>query len=133
MAALNKDRNTPVRSNQTVPYPAAASQKFYAGALACINASGYLTPGATATTLKAAGRVEEAVDNSAGADGAVNVIVRRGCFKFANNGSVTLAHTLGTAYIVDDQTVAPDNGTSTRSIAGQIIEVESDGVWVNIS
>lgn len=132
MSALAADRNTPVRENTLRSYPAAATKKFYVGALACVNASGYATPGATATTLKAAGRVEEYVDNSSGADGDVSVRIRSGCFKFANNGSVTIAHTLGTAYIVDDQTVAPDSGTNTRSIAGKIIEVASDGVWVQI-
>lgn len=132
MTALTTDRSTPARNNQLTAHPVAAAKKIYAGALVCINASGYLTPGATATTLKAAGRAEESVDNSAGADGDVLAQVRRGCFKFANNGSITIAHTLGTAYIVDDQTVAADSGTNTRSVAGTIHEVESDGVWVQV-
>ena len=35
-------------------------------------------------------------------------------------------------YIVDDQTVAKTNGTNTRSVAGKIIAVDADGVWVKI-
>ena len=70
------------------------------------------------------------VDNSTGAAGAVNVTVERGVFCFANNGSVTRAHIGGSAYAVDDQTVAPDDGTSTRSAVGTIRDVDASGVWV---
>ena len=35
-------------------------------------------------------------------------------------------------YIVDDQTVAKTNGSNTRSVAGKIIAVDADGVWVKI-
>ena len=59
----------------------------------------------------------------------------RGTFKFANSAStdqITLADVGASAYIVDDQTVAKTNGTSTRSIAGTIRDVESDGVWIEI-
>jgi len=35
-----------------------------------------------------------------------------------------------TCYIVDDETVAKTNGTNTRSAAGTVVGVESDGVWV---
>ena len=35
-------------------------------------------------------------------------------------------------YIVDDQTVAKTNGTNTRSVAGKIIAVDADGVWVKL-
>jgi hypothetical protein len=132
MTALTKDRATLERDGSLVNYAAAASKKFFAGSLACINASGYLTPGATATTLKAAGRVEAYADTTGLSAGDVKVLVRRGCFKFANAGDIVIADTLGTAYIVDDQTVAGDDGTGTRSVAGKIIEVESDGVWVEI-
>lgn len=33
-------------------------------------------------------------------------------------------------YIVDDQTVAKTNGTNTRSVAGKIMDVDAQGVWV---
>ncbi|WP_247739360.1 hypothetical protein [Pseudomonas aeruginosa] len=63
--------------------------------------------------------------------GAKVVRVRRlNAFKWANDGSVTQAHLMKPAYIVDDQTVAATDGTETRSPAGRIIGVEPDGVWV---
>jgi hypothetical protein len=73
------------------------------------------------------------VDNSAGADGAAVVLVRRGkVFKFANAAAdpVTQASFGRLAYIVDDQTVAATNGTNTRSAAGIVLGVDADGVWI---
>ncbi|MBX3447518.1 MAG: hypothetical protein KF765_12260 [Parvibaculaceae bacterium] len=132
--ALSADRNTPYRKGDIVSDPVKASTKIYAGALVCLDASGWAQPGATATTLKARGRAEEQVDNSDGANGAVRVQVRRGCFAFKNSGSDAIArsHIGGTAYIVDDETVAATSGTNTRSAAGKIIDIDAEGVWVEI-
>ena len=33
-------------------------------------------------------------------------------------------------YIVDDETVAKTDGTATRSAAGKVVGLDSDGVWV---
>jgi hypothetical protein len=77
-------------------------------------------------------RADAAVSNAGGADGAVTVPVRRGCFRFANNGDCTRAHIGGSAYAVDDQTVASTDGTSTRSAVGTIRDVDALGVWVEI-
>lgn len=132
MAALTKDRNTPARDADLFELPAAAV-KLYAGGIAAMNASGFVTPGATATTLKALGRVEETVDNSGGSAGDLKVKVRRGCFRFANSAAadeITLADVGADCFIVDDQTVAKTNGTSTRSVAGKVRDVDSAGVWV---
>lgn len=132
MTALTKDRATLERDGKLVSYPAATNKKFYVGSLVCINASGYATPGATATTLKAAGRAEEYLDTTGISNGVASILVKRGTFKFANAGDIVIADTLGTAYIVDDQTVAGDDGTGTRSVAGKIVAVDDDGVWVEI-
>ncbi len=135
MTALAKDRNTPYMDGELIPVPVGAAKTIYAGALIAADATGYAIPGATATTLTALGRAEEYVDNSGGADGAVNVLVRRGkAFKFANDGSDPVGQAqMGTdCYIVDDQTVAATDGTGTRSVAGKVLGVESDGVWVFI-
>lgn len=135
MAALTQDRNTPLRASEQFDFPVAASTRLYAGSLACINASGFLTKGAVATNLKAVGVVEAGADNSAGADGAVRAKVRRGTFRFANSAStdlIALADVGADCYIVDDQTVAKTNGSSTRSVAGKIRDVDATGVWVEI-
>lgn len=133
MTALTADRNTPYKDAEVLVAPVAATKKIYAGSLVAANATGYATPGATVTTLTALGRAEESVDNTSGADGAKTVTIRRKrAFKFANLGGdpVTQASLGKDCYIVDDQTVAATNGTNTRSVAGIVTQIESDGVWV---
>lgn len=133
MSALIADRNTARREDGLRDIGVGAAQKIFAGALLCRNATGFGVRGATSTTLVALGRAEEQVDNSAGADGALTITYRQGCFKFANSAAgdlITAADIGNTAYIVDDQTVAKTNGTNTRSAAGKIDSVEADGVWV---
>ena len=133
MTALAADRNTHMKEGELIGVPVAANAKIYAGALVVANATGYAAPGSTATTLTYLGRAEASVDNTGGADGAKTVMVRRKvAFKFANLAAdlVTQADLGKTCYIVDDQTVAKTNGTNTRSAAGKVLGVESDGVWV---
>jgi len=131
--ALNKDRNTPTRDGTDVVHPVAAAKKIYAGALVVLNATGYAEPGSTATTLTAAGRAEAQVDNSSGADGALTITVRRGVFRFSNHADAVTRTEIGkSCYIVDDQTVAKTSGTSTRSVAGKVIDLDTSGVWVEV-
>lgn len=133
MAALTQDRNTPRRRSEDYEYPVAASTRIYGGSIVCINTSGLATKGAVSTTLKAVGIADAQADNSAGAASAIRVKVRRGCYKFGNSAStdlITLADVGADAYIVDDQTVAKTNGSSTRSVAGVIRDVDTDGVWI---
>lgn len=131
--ALAADRNTPLKDGELISVPVAANVKIYAGALVAANATGFATPGAVATTLTYLGRAEEYVDNLTLADGAKKVLVRRGkAFKFKNAAAdlVTQADLGKVCYILDDETVAKTSATSTRSVAGTVIGVEADGVWV---
>lgn len=133
MTALAADRNTQFKDAEIVPVPVAAAKKIYAGSLVAANATGFATPGATATTLTYLGRAQETVDNSAGAAGAKTVLVRRKkAFLFANLAAdpVTQASFGKVAYIVDDQTVAATDGGGTRSAAGKVVGVEAGGVWI---
>lgn len=130
--SLTADRNTPMADGELISVPMAAV-KIFAGGLVAANATGYATPGAVSTALTYMGRAEETVDNTGGAPGAKTVKVRRGkAFKFANSGAdaVTLASMGKLCYIVDDLTVALTNGNGTRSPAGIVLGVDSDGVWV---
>lgn len=128
--ALSAERNTPARDGRTFSGPVAAAKKCLAGGLLVFNATGYLEPATTATTKKGAGRCKATVDNTSGSNGDQTVEYERGVFRFANNGDVTRAHINGLAYAVDDETVAPDNGTNTRSAVGTIRDVDALGVWV---
>lgn len=134
MAALTKDRNTPERSGVDFEYPVAADTLIHAGALVALDA-GAAIPGATDTGLVAVGRADARADNTGGAAGDVAVKVRRGVFRFANSASadeIALADVGSTAFIVDDQTVAKTDGSSSRSAAGEIVDVDDVGVWVRV-
>lgn len=129
---LTADRNTQMTDGELISVPMAAV-KVYAGGLVAANATGYATPGAVSTALTYLGRAEETVDNSAGNPGDKTVLVRRGkAFKFANSGAdaVTQASLGKLCYIVDDLTVALTNGNGTRSPAGIVLAVDTDGVLV---
>lgn len=130
---LTADRNTQMKDGELIAVPVAAAMKIFAGSLVAANATGFATPGAVATTLTYLGRAEGAVDNTAGADGAVSVLVRRGkAFKFANSAAdaVTQASLGKVCYIEDDQTVSATSNAGTRSAAGNVVGVDTDGVWV---
>lgn len=135
MAALTQDRNTPRLEGGVYEAGVAAATKLFGGSLGCINAAGYLVPGATSTTLKAAGRIEKQVDNTGGAAGAKTAKYRPGSYRFANSAStdlITIADVGSDCYIVDDQTVAKTSGSSTRSIAGKVVAIDAIGVWVKV-
>lgn len=135
--ALSSDRATARMQADLLVVPVAAAKKIYAGALVVLNASGYAQPGTTATTLTYLGRAEEAVDNTGGSNGAVSVRVRRhAAFRFENSGSdpVDQADMGKSCWIVDDATVAGTDGDTgggaTRSVAGVVVGIDADGVWV---
>lgn len=114
--------------------PVKASVKIWAGSLVVIDA-GYAKPAVTATGLLVAGAAEATVDNSTGADGAKVIAVRRGPFKFKNSGSgdlIAQADVGKLCYVVDDQTVALTSDTGARSPAGMIMQVDTDGVFVEV-
>lgn len=133
MTALAADRLTTRRPGHQFAFAVAAAAKIFAGSIVCLDASGNATKGATATTLKAVGVATEQADNTGGAAGAIVVRVERGLWRFANSAAgdlITLANVGASCYIVDDQTVALTSGTSTRSVAGVIRDVDAAGVWV---
>jgi hypothetical protein len=136
MAALTEARTTPRRDGRGFARAVAATKKIFEGSIVCLSATGFATPGATATALVADGVALSTVDNSAGADGDKTVEVEKGVFRFGNSAStdaITRAEIGDDCYIVDDQTVAKTSGSNTRSIAGKIVDVDSVGVWVRFS
>lgn len=133
MTALTANRNTPNREGYSFEYPVAASVCCYAGALAVLDSSGNVKPGVTATGLIPVGRFEALADNSSGGAGAIKVKVLSGIFRWNNSSAtdeITKAEIGDRAFIVDDQTVAKLDGSNTRSLAGQVVDVDDYGVWV---
>jgi len=134
MPALTTARNTPERLGDVLAYPVRAATRPIQGGIAVLQA-GHAAPGTAATGLIAIGRFEETVDNTAGANGAVSVLVKRGTFKFGNSSAgdlIAQADVGADCFILDDQTVAKTSATNTRSVAGKIIAVDADGVWVKV-
>lgn len=132
MAALTQGRMTPERNGSVRTVPVDANVKIFEGALVVL-AAGFAKPGAAATGLVAIGRAEEMVDNTGGAQGAQSVRVRPGIFRFDNStaaDAITAAEIGSNCYVVDDHTVAKTSATNTRSVAGEVFDVDALGVWV---
>ena len=135
MTAATKNRNTASRAGLKRSHLVAATAQCFAGTIAVMNATGYAEPASTATGLVALGVFSHYQDNTDGADGDQTVEIERGYFHFANSASAdAIAVTdIGKAcYLVDDQTVALTDGTSSRSLAGIVDDVDANGVWVHI-
>lgn len=112
--------------------PIKGATTIHQGALV-VTDSGLAVPGKTATNLIVLGVAVTSVQNT-GADGAKRVLAKRGTFKFFNLGAdaVLMGDVGKDCFIVDDQTVAKSDGGTTRSVAGKIIGVEADGVFVRV-
>lgn len=138
MAALTADRDTQERASgnsQLFAEVGTDSTQYYKGGIVCIStATGLVVKGATATTQVAIGRCEE--NYLTGTSNTRKIKARIGCFKYGNSAAADAiaADDIGKAcYIVDDQTVALTDGTGTRSRAGIVAGVDSDGVWVQFT
>lgn len=138
------DFDAPHRDGELTPVPVAKGELIPAGTIVCINASGYAVGGQAATGLTYAGRAEARADNSAGANAAIVVPVRRKkAFRWLNDGTITQAMLGQHVYILDNRTLTGMDGSSpasedgktpavdaNHSKAGTVILIESDGVWV---
>lgn len=127
------DRKTPMRDGEKIALGAAAATVLEAGKLAAVNAAGNVVPAANTVGLKVVGRIEERVDNSAGAAGDLPVeIRRRSAFLLKNSSTspVTGANICGNVMVEDAETVA--SAASNSIVAGKCLGFESGGVWVEI-
>ncbi len=135
MTALSADRTLVRRPGETFSFPVAAGVTCFQGGIAVLDSSGNVKPAVVATGLIPAGIFTAQVDNAAGQAGDLDAEVLPGTFRFANSAGgdeITKAEIGDTCYLVDDQTVAKTNGSSTRSAAGQIVDVDTSGVWVRV-
>lgn len=125
------ERKTPTRDGVKIALGVAANTKVEAGHMGAVNAAGYVVHAADAVGLKVMGRIEQTVDNTGGADGALSVeILRRRAFKLKNSSAsaVTVADIGGSVMAEDSFTVAHD--TTNDIPMGTCIGLEPDGVWV---
>lgn len=112
--------------------PVKAGTVIRQGALVMVNA-GYAQEAAAATGLVALGVAQETVDNTAGANGAVSVEVRRGTFRFEVDPAdpPTQAELGKDVYATGPNTVGK-TGTG-RSKAGRLLRLDPGGyAWVEV-
>lgn len=109
-----------------------AAVKVFKGALIMLEtATGLYKPAVSAAGQTHALVAEEFGDNTNGSGGAIAVKAREGVFCFLNPASLTATSIGVLAYAVDSQSV---NATSaSQSIVGCIVDVDADGVWVDLS
>jgi hypothetical protein len=139
MAALTADRYDTFEraSAHSMPHAevGADSTQFFKGGIVVLDsADGKMKKGATSTTQICLGRCEENV--LTGTSNTRKIKCRSGIFKWLNSaaGDAIAADDIGKpCFIVDDQTVALTDGTGTRSRAGIVHGVDSDGVWVSVT
>lgn len=137
MAALTASKKVPQygAGNPLVlglSLPMKASTKIFNGGLVGIDSSGNAMPAGLLAggTVRVLGVADAEVDNSSGAAAARSVPIRRGAFVFKNStagDAITKAEVGSAVYVVDDQTVAKTNGTSTRALAGICIGLDDNG------
>jgi len=134
MAGLTRDRATSYREGVELDYPVAASTKIYAGSLVCVNADGFAVPAADTSGYVFVGVALEQVDNSAGANGAKNLRVRRqGVFEF-DAASITQAMVGDPMYAVDDHTFDDAAGPTNDIKVGLLVKYASATKgWIDIA
>lgn len=137
MSSLNQDRNTPRLVGETRRLSvAAAAAIIYGGAIVLRTAAGYAVAGQALLGAHGVGIAQARVDNTLGAAGDQTIDVREGAFRLDNGTSadaLTIADIGHVCYAIDDHTVGRTNGSGTRSPAGIVRHVGSDGVTVEFN
>ena len=135
MPNTTKDLVTNERTNSDSGWPVAASAVLYRGAiLGSVVVSNVRYARAYQPGDLILGVSEDYVDNATGANGAKTVGARRSCFKFAQNGTINGNHVDQFARALDDNLLALETVGTTQTVntAGRIVQVDSDGVWIEM-
>lgn len=138
MTAATAERLRKSRSGDKLNLAVNALSQIYRGCLV-VAVAGIAEPARAATTraeLDTMLVVGLAVDSALGGavDGDVRVEVESGIFCLANSAAgdaITIADIGALCFAADDQTVAKTIGGGMRPIAGEIVDVDSSGVWVD--
>lgn len=131
MGATTVDRNTLVRGavERQLVFDLASGQDIPAGAIVCTDAAGEAKNGADTAGLTTQGRAQH---RATYASGDRRIVVGRGVFLYANDGTIAKADIGGYATILDNQTVSKAATTTNDIVAGLIEDVTSEGVWINM-
>lgn len=133
MAALTAAKEIQEQEGKLVSLPVVGSDIIYKGALVKINAAGYAAPCASEAGSEFVGIAYETVDNSAGADGAVEVrVIPTGVFPLTIAGA-TQAVVGSKVYATDDQLVTVTSAASLQVVGNIIKFVSATSVLVRLA
>jgi len=131
MAALFIPVDAPERSGVCTAHPVAAATLIVPGVLVALDANGNAVQADDVAGLTVLGRSEAEADNSSGLAGDARTLVKRGVFRYNNSvaNALALADVGRLAFVQSPDTVAK---ATTHSIgAGIVVEVDSNGVWID--
>lgn len=136
MTTQAANRNTPYRGVNSITIGAKTGVHIYAGGL-LFNDAGWGRGGVPTASTPVLGVVRNEVDNTLGANGALQVTGdREGGYPFVNgaSGQALAALDIGNdVFAIDDQTVGKTSASGTLPIAGKLVAFGADGVpWVQI-
>ncbi|MBB5351101.1 hypothetical protein HNR46_001335 [Haloferula luteola] len=111
----------------------AAATSLAAGEIGAVNATGNALPAADTAGLRVIGRSEGDFDNAAGLAGDVESLLKRGIFKWDNDPTnpVTIASIGKHCFVKTSTSVCVTAGSTNKVIAGVVVRIDSDGVWVD--
>jgi hypothetical protein len=133
MAALSADRQYQSKiAPELKSYPVKAGALIYKGAIVCVDATGYAVEGVDAAGNGVVGIASARADNTAGANGAVNVIVESGRSFLLDGSGLTQAMVGTTMFLVDDHTVQGAVNTNGTKVGLLVEYVSASQGWVFI-
>lgn len=131
MAATTLDRNTLKRKiTRQIVLPLAAATNIPIGVLVAVATPSVGAVNASDTATHVVMGVSCMAVSAAAGD--TKVVVERGVFQFANDGTITAASVGQLATVLDNQTVSLAATTTNDIGAGFIEEVDADGVWISL-
>lgn len=139
--SLTRGISTQVFENfgQPLSLPVASGAVIYRGSIVCLNANGYAVPGqllgsSPLNSLSTVGIARADVDNTNGSDGTLSVPVIVGVARLQNDSGDPIAQSGATkiAYVKNEYTVSATDGGATQAIAGLVVRVDSDAVWISL-
>ena len=125
--ALSANRDTPTRTFGKITLTVKDAEEIYAGSLVSVDSNGEAVSATDSATDQVVGRAAEYVDNT---DDGETIDIDVGVFRWVNGDTITDAHIGDFAYVEDDQTVVKTD-PGNACIAGIIVDVDDDGVWVS--
>ena len=129
--ALTAGRNTPQRIGPGDLGLTMGSNVIYEGSMVALTA-GVAVAACDVANHTVVGCAMETVDNTGANYLSTRVIrVRRGIFRWANGPTFTDSSVGQLCYVSDDNTVTSAGVASADIIAGVIVDVDADGVWVD--